>query len=67
MIDCRTAVEVYQLHMCLQEISLAIWHRLLARSDSRIADLGHILQIAFGWGDFHLHRFVIYGKAYAIA
>ncbi len=32
-----------------------------------IADLHHSIQIAFGWTDSHLHRFVIYGKDYGIA
>ena len=35
--------------------------------DSTIADLHHALQIAFGWTDTHLHRFVIHGKDYGIA
>jgi hypothetical protein len=55
-------VEVYQLHIWLREISPMIWRRLLVRSDSTIADLHYTLQIAFGWSDAHLHRFVIYGK-----
>jgi hypothetical protein len=31
-------------------------------SDSSIATLHELLQIAFDWSDFHLHRFVIRGK-----
>ena len=41
-----------------------IWRRLLVRSDSTIADLHATLQLAMGWSDEHLHRFVIYGKDY---
>jgi len=48
---------VYQLRVWLREISLAIWRRLLVRSDSTIADLHYTLQIAMGWTDFHLHQF----------
>jgi len=60
-------VEVYQLHISLIEISPAIWRRLLVRSNTTIADLHYVLQIAFDWTDSHLHRFVIHGKAYGIA
>ncbi|MCI0336789.1 MAG: plasmid pRiA4b ORF-3 family protein [Acidobacteria bacterium] len=34
-----------------------IWRRFLIRSDSTLTDLHNTLQIAFGWCDFHLHRF----------
>jgi len=37
------------------------------RSTSSIADLHYILQIAFHWSDFHLHRFLIRGKEYGIS
>lgn len=43
-----------------------IWRRLWVRSDSTLADLHYILQISFGWTDFHLHRFLIYGKEFGI-
>jgi hypothetical protein len=58
---------IYQLHVSLQAISPAIWRRLLVRSDTTIADLHSTIQIAFGWTDSHLHRFVIYGKDYGVA
>ncbi len=59
-------VEVYQLRICLREISPAIWRRLLVRSDSSIEDLHYAIQIAMGWTDSHLHQFVIYGKRYGL-
>jgi len=59
--------EVYQLRIRLCAISPLIWRRLLVRSDTSIADLHHLIQLAFGWTDSHLHRFVIHGKAYGIA
>ncbi len=43
-----------------------VWRRLVARSDSTIAGLHHVLQIAFGWSDEHLHCFRIHGKEYGI-
>src|SRR5258708_2236859 len=44
-----------------------IWRRLHLRSDSSIATLHELLQIAFDWSDFHLHRFVIRGKEYGLS
>lgn len=44
-----------------------IWRRVKIRSDSTIADLHYIIQIAMGWTDSHLHRFIIHGKHYGIA
>jgi hypothetical protein len=54
-------VTAYQLHVWLRGISPMIWRRLLVRSDTTIAALHHLLQIALGWTDTHLHRFVIHG------
>ena len=37
------------------------------RRASYVADLHHLLQLAMGWTNSHLHRFHIYGKEYGIA
>jgi Plasmid pRiA4b ORF-3-like protein len=58
---------VYQLRIRLDCISPLIWRRLLVTSDTTIAELHAIIQIAFGWSDSHLHQFVIHGKHYGIA
>jgi Plasmid pRiA4b ORF-3-like protein len=58
--------EVYQLHLWIRQISPMIWRRFLIRSDSTLTDLHNTLQIAFGWSDFHLHRFRIRGQDYSI-
>jgi len=58
---------VYQLKVVLRGVSPMIWRRLLVRSDSTIADLHATLQLALGWSDEHLHRFVIHGKDYGIS
>lgn len=60
-------VEVYQFRVYLREISPAIWRRLLLRGDQTIADLHYTLQIAMGWSDLHLNRFVIHGKDFGVA
>jgi hypothetical protein len=51
----------------LGEINPPIWRRLHQRSDSSIATLHELLQIAFDWSDFHLHRFLIRGKEYGLS
>lgn len=58
---------IYQLHIFILGISPMIWRRVKIRSDSTIADLHYIIQIAMGWTDSHLHRFIIHGKQYGIA
>lgn len=60
-------VVVYQMHGWLCEISPLIWRRLFVRADSSIADLHYALQIAMGWSDAHLNRFLIHGKAFGVA
>jgi hypothetical protein len=62
----ETTPEVYQIHAWIQQISPMIWRRLLVRSDSTLANLHDVLQIAFGWSDLHLHRFRIHGRDYGI-
>ena len=57
---------VYQMRVWLQRVSPMVWRRLLVRSDSTIAALHQVLQIAFGWRDEHLHCFWIHGKEYGI-
>lgn len=60
-------ITVYQLKIFILGISPMIWRRIKICSDNTIADLHYIIQIAMGWTDSHLHRFVIHGKDYGIA
>jgi len=60
------SAHIYQLKVWVQEISPMVWLRLLIRSDSTIADLHYIIQIAFGWDDVHLNRFHIRGKDFGV-
>src|SRR6266568_4079503 len=57
--DSFAAGNVYQLRVVLRGVSPLIWRRLLVRSDSTIADLHAIFQLALGWSDEHLNRVVI--------
>jgi hypothetical protein len=58
--------EVYQVHAWIRQISPMIWRQLLVRTDSTLAVLHDVLQIAFGRSDFHLHRFRIHGRDYGV-
>jgi hypothetical protein len=58
---------ILQLKAVIAGVSPMIWRRLLVHSDITIAELHYILQIVFGWSDYHLHRFVIHGKHYGIS
>lgn len=60
------SVEIYQLHILLLKISPAIWCRIHLRSDSTLADLHQVIQLAMGWENEHLNRFVIHAREYAI-
>ena len=59
-----SAQGVLLLRAVLRGISPLIWRRLLVRVDTSIAQLHHILQVAFGWQNMHLHRFEIPGREY---
>jgi Plasmid pRiA4b ORF-3-like protein len=58
--------QIYQLRVILRGISPLIWRRLLVCSDSTVAQLHEVLQIAFGWDDEHLNRFEIRGREYSV-
>jgi Plasmid pRiA4b ORF-3-like protein len=62
----RPEAQIYQLRAVLRGISPLIWRRLLVRSDSTVARLHEVLQIAFRWDDEHLNRFEIRGREYAV-
>lgn len=58
---------IYQFKITLRGISPLIWRRLLVHAETSIAELHYIVQLAMGWTDSHLHRFLIHGKEYGIA
>ena len=58
---------VYQLKIVLRGIRPPVWRRVLVRTDCSIAVLHEIVQIAMGWWNCHLHRFLIRGKEYGVA
>jgi hypothetical protein len=59
-------MKVYSIKVALRGISPMIFRRLRIPDRTSLADLHHIIQIAMGWGNEHLHCFHIYGKDYGI-
>ena len=57
-------IGVYQIRVVIRGIIPLIWRRLLLRSDSTLANLHYVLQSAFNWEDYRLHRFAIRGMEY---
>jgi len=62
-----SARTVHQLRIVLRGVSPLVWRRLLVPSDTTISELHALLQLAFGWSDDHLHRFVVHGREYGMS
>ena len=58
------ATSVLQLRISLRGVSPPVWRRLLIPEEITIAQLHQVMQLAMGWSDEHLHRFVIRGWRY---
>jgi hypothetical protein len=48
----------------LNGVSPLVWRRLLVSSETNLADLHEILQLAFGWSGFYLYEFRIHGRTF---
>ena len=53
-----------QLRISLRGVSPPVWRRLLIHEEITIAELHHVMQLAMGWNDEHLHQFMIRGWRY---
>ena len=60
-----TQLSIYQLRAVLNGVSPLVWRRFLLSSETSLADLHRILQLAFGWSDFYLYEFCIHGKTFS--
>lgn len=47
------------LHIEIEGIHPPIWRRIVVEGDSSLRMLHHIIQVAFGWTDAHLHEFLV--------
>lgn len=56
---------ILQLKITLRDVRPPIWRRILIASETTLATLHDVVQVAMGWHDSHLHGFVAGGQAYA--
>ncbi len=47
----------FRLHISLDHVKPPIWRRVLIPGDVTLDKLHHIIQLAMGWDDEHLHQF----------
>lgn len=55
------------MKVTLDGIRPPIWRRVVVAGDVTLAHLHHVLQVAMGWEDCHLHSFWIGGVRYGAA
>jgi len=58
------AKNIFQLKIALDFIEPKIWRRVTVPDNVILGELHHIIQIAMGWHNCHLHRFEIGGINY---
>jgi hypothetical protein len=58
--------ELYQIRVVLRDVSPLVWRRLLISSETSLAQLHEIVQMAFAWSGEHLHLFHIHGQDYGV-
>ncbi len=56
----------HRLKVTLEGVEPAIWRRVVVPSDFTLYDLHHVIQVAMGWEDCHLHEFTIKRQRYAV-
>lgn len=61
-----SAAPIYQLKVTLRGIRPPIWRRFQVRGDVTLARLHHVLQVAMGWTDSHLHQFRVGREVYGV-
>ena len=53
--------DIIQLRVFIQGIRPVIWRRLRVEKNTSLFELHHIIQIAFGWQNYHLFEFEYHG------
>jgi hypothetical protein len=48
-----TQLSIYQFRAVLNGVSPMVWRRFLLASETSLADLHEVLQLAFGWSGFY--------------
>lgn len=63
----RTKVKrIYRIKVTLEDTTPAVWRRLLVSADTTLANFHHVLQVAMGWTDSHLHCFETWSGRYGM-
>jgi hypothetical protein len=60
-----TPLSIYQFRAVLNGVSPMVWRRILLASETSLAGLHEVLQLAFGWSGFYLYEFFIHGKTFS--
>lgn len=55
---------IYQLKVTLKGARPPIWRRIQVPSNITLGKLHHIIQLAMGWYDCHMHEFEVQGQSY---
>jgi hypothetical protein len=56
---------IYELEIELLRIEPKIWRRVLVPGTITLGQLHHVIQIAMGWTDSHLHEFIVGPHSYS--
>jgi len=56
---------IHTIKVSLRYMKPSVWRRLQVASQTSLAELHHIIQVAIGWHDCHLHQFEVNGVHYA--
>lgn len=66
MVRPKASATVHELRMTLLEIEPEIWRRVAVPSIYSLAKLHRVIQMLFGWQDYHLFSFKLNGDSYEI-
>lgn len=64
MPNVRPLYKLYQLKITLNHTTPPIWRRVEVDSRIDLESFNHVIQIAMGWGDYHLHEFALGSSRY---
>jgi hypothetical protein len=62
----KTDTSIYQLKITLNGIRPPVWRRIQVSSNIGLPRFHDMIQIVMGWGDYHLHQFIIDGEYYGV-
>ena len=51
--------QIYELKIMLRRSKPPIWRRVAVAADMCLSDLHQVIQVVMGWGNYHLHQFVV--------